>query len=196
MTLAARPGVPAPPPKEAELDEVTVRRARRGDAAAWRALVERYQRPVFALLGRMLGAGRRALVEDLAQETFLHVLRALDGFTARGPAKLSTWILTIAARRAIDELRRKPAEVPAPEPVERPDAAFDRARLAAAIQRAIADLAPEYRAAFLLREYHGLDYAEIAEALRIDLGTVKSRLSRARAALRAALSETPEVNDG
>jgi len=189
VTVAARPATPARTP--AELDDVTLRRACRGDAMAWRALVERYQRPVVALLSRMLGPGRRAQVEDLAQETFLHVVRGLDGFAPRGPAKLSTWILTIAARRAIDELRRR---APAPalvEPAggERGDDALHRAELAAAIRRAIADLSPEYRAAFLLREYHGLDYAEIATALAIDLGTVKSRLSRARAALRAALAE-------
>src|SRR5260221_14313014 len=69
-----------------ELDELTLARAQRGDEAAARALVERYQRRVFALLSRMLG-GQRALVEDLAQETFLRVFRALPGFTAAGPAR-------------------------------------------------------------------------------------------------------------
>lgn len=175
-----------------ELDEVTLRRAQRGDGAAFRALVQCYQDRVFALLSRMLGADRRAAVEDLAQDTFLDVFRALGRFSSLGPARLSTWILTIASRRAIDELRRRP---PAIEPLEdHPVAAGadDRARrrrLAAAIQQAIAELSPEYRAAFLLREYHGLEYADIARALDIDPGTVKSRLSRARAALRAALAE-------
>ena len=191
MTVPARR---TDPPDRAELDDVTLARARRGDPVAWRALVERYQRPVFALLSRMLGPGRRGQVEDLAQETFLHVVRALDGFAPGGPAKLSTWILTIAARRAIDELRRRPLAPTADADRHlgagpRGDDALDRARLAAAIQRAVADLSPEFRAAFLLREYHGLEYGDIAVALAIDLGTVKSRLSRARAALRAALAE-------
>lgn len=179
----------------AELDELTLRRAQRGEPAACRALVERYQRPVFALLHRMLGQEDR--VEDLAQETFLQVFRALSGFAPLGPARLSTWILTIASRRAIDELRRgtRATEVPlenAADPVA-PSAADDSARqaaLAAQVAAAVAAMAPEFRAAFLLRVYHGLEYGEIARALDIDLGTVKSRLARARAELRRALGES------
>jgi RNA polymerase sigma-70 factor (ECF subfamily) len=179
----------------AELDELTLRRAQRGDPAACRALVERYQRPVFALLHRMLGPGRRHRVEDLAQDTFLGVFRSLSGFAPLGPARLSTWILTIASRRAVDELRRTPSER---EPValsegiadsSRADDAAERARLAARVARALEELAPEYRAAFVLREFHDLEYAEISRALEIDSGTVKSRLSRARAALRRALAD-------
>ena len=190
MTVAARRT--ASTADRDELDELTLRRAQRGEAAAWRALVERYQRPVFALISRMLGPGRRGQVEDLAQETFLQVVRSLERFSHDGPAKLSTWILTIAARRAIDHMRRVQLPIADADRLaggEGGAAALDRARLGAAIQRAVADLSPEYRAAFLLREYHGLDYGEIATALRIDVGTVKSRLSRARAALRAALAE-------
>lgn len=178
----------------AELDELTLRRAQRGEPAACRALVERYQRPVFALLHRMMGAARRDRVEDLAQETFLSVFRSLGQFAPLGPARLSSWILTIASRRAIDELRRA-REAPAAlegEELVSPARADDRARrrdLGQRVERAIGDLAPEHRAAFLLREMHGLEYAEIARALSIDLGTVKSRLSRARAALRAALAD-------
>lgn len=187
--------MPSTPP--AELDELTLARAQRGDARARRDLVERYQRPVFALLSRMLhGRAPPAGVEDLAQETFLRVFRALPGFDRTGPARLSTWILTIASRLAIDALRRRnlPTEPldPAAEPAatgDATDAGAERERLAALLRRAIDDLPPEYRAAFLLREYHELEYAEIADNLQVDLGTVKSRLSRARAALRRALEE-------
>ena len=199
MTLAqARHTAPAGPERAPELDEVTLRRAQRGDPDACRALIERYQAPVFALLHRMLGPGRAARVEDLAQETFLAVFKALARFSLPGEARLSTWILTIASRRAIDELRRR---APEPAPLEdaagmpgsaRADDGLRRRQVAAAIQRAIADLPPEQRAAFLLREYHQLDYAEIARAVGVDIGTIKSRLSRARAALRAALTEVHE----
>jgi len=169
-----------------ELDEITLRRALRGEVDATRALVERYQVRVFALVSRMLGGRDRATVEDVAQDTFLAVFRQLAGFVPGGRARLSTWILTIAARRAIDELRKR-----RPAPVAEPIVATDRRdrELARAIETAIGDLSPELRAAFLLREYHGLDYAEIAGALDIDLGTVKSRLSRARAGLRERLAE-------
>lgn len=184
-----------PPTSPAELDELTIARAQRGDERARRALVERYQRPVFAIISRMLHGRPGAPVEDLAQETFLKVFRALPGFDRSGPARLSTWILTIATRLAIDELRRKrPAAEPL-DPAAEPasgataDADAERRRLAALLQKAIEDLPPEYRAAFMLREYHELEYAEISESLKIDLGTVKSRLSRARAALRRALEE-------
>ncbi len=183
----------------AELDELTLRRAQRGEPAACRALVERYQRPVFALLHRMMGR-RRDRVEDLAQETFLSVFRSLGQFAPLGPARLSSWILTIASRRAIDELRRggEPPGALDSELLVSPARADDRARrrdLGRRVERAIGELAPEYRAAFLLREMHGLEYAEIARALSIDLGTVKSRLARARAALRAALADLEEDGD-
>lgn len=193
MTVAIAPLPPSAPPADAELDEVTLRRAQRGDPDASRALVERYQGAVFALLGRTLGAVRRGAVEDLAQDTFLAVFAGLPRFRLDGSARLSTWILTIAARRAIDELRRRP-----PLPIaageiaparDRTDEPAERRQLAAAIDQALAGLAPPYRAAFVLRELHGLDYAEVALALGIDLGTVRSRLARARAALRAALAE-------
>ena len=174
---------------------MTLRRAQRGDDDACRALVEMYQRPVFALLSRMLGSRRSAECEDLAQETFLQVFQSLARFSSLGPARLSTWILTIASRRAIDHMRRRRLsfEVLDPEmelaaPAAADDALRQRA-VATALQRAIADLPPEYRAAFLLREYHGMEYGEISHSLGIEIGTVKSRLSRARAAVRAALQE-------
>src|SRR5687768_11343124 len=83
-----------------ELDDAVLRRAQRGDEAAFRALVEQYQRPVHALVWRMLaGSGVRHRVEDLTQETFLRVYRALPRFDPGGAARLSSWILTIAARQ-------------------------------------------------------------------------------------------------
>ena len=179
-----------------ELDDVTLARARRGDADASRAFVRRYERAVFALLSRMLGlAGQKALVEDLAQETFLRAFRALPTFRKEGPARLSTWLLTIATRLALDALR---ASRPPLEPLElardvtghsRADERAERRDAAMAITRAVEALPPEYRAAFLLREVHGLAYEDVARALDIEVGTVKSRLARARAALREALEE-------
>lgn len=178
-----------------ELDELTIVRAQRGNIRAKRALVERYQRPVLALVSRMLrGSSDSGIVEDVAQETFLRVFRALPNFDRGGPARLSTWILTIASHRTIDELRRRRLEtrpldagISEVDPVSRADLSAERKMLASVIDRAVQQLAPEYRAAFILREYHGLEYAEIALALEIDLGTVKSRLSRARQRLRDAL---------
>ena len=190
LTEAARP-------ERVELDELTLRRAKRGDRAAFGALVRFYQRPIFALLSRMLlSSDRRDLVEDLAQETFVRALRAIDTFGDDGRNRLSSWLLTIAARVALDALKRRalptqPLEeladiVPGPR---RADDELERRTLREAIGAAVEGLPVGYRAAFLLREVHGLDYEAIAEALDVDVGTVKSRLSRARAALRTALSE-------
>ena len=183
-------------PDDGEIDAATLRLAAAGDRGAARTLVETYQRRVFALASRMLAGRGRATIEDAAQDTFLEVFRRLAGFRLDGSAKLSTWILTIAARRAIDELRRRrPALVADLEPAgdSRGDDRAIRKELVSAIERALRDLSPELRAAFLLREYHGLDYTEIATALAIDLGTVKSRLSRARAALRERLAEVHDA---
>jgi RNA polymerase sigma-70 factor, ECF subfamily len=168
------------------LDELTLRRAQRGDERAWRDLIEHYQRPVHALVWRLLAGRSRHRAEDLAQETFVRVLRALPKFDPGGPATLSTWILTIATRLVLNEIRR-----PEPAPLEREpldearaDHASERARLGAAIASGVAKLPEAQRAVLVLREYHDLEYAEIADVLELDVGTVKSRLSRAREALR------------
>jgi RNA polymerase sigma-70 factor (ECF subfamily) len=175
---------------------MTLARAKRGDSRARRDLVERYQVPVFALLSRMLRTRDRAAVEDLAQETFLRVFVALPRFEPKGPARLSTWVLKIASNLAIDELRKRRPETVAVDasavqiPAEaRADAQAERRLLAAVLERAVDELPPEFRAAFVLREVHQLEYAEIASTLELDLGTVKSRLSRARKRLRVLLKE-------
>jgi RNA polymerase sigma-70 factor, ECF subfamily len=178
-----------------ELDQVTLARAQRGDRAAFRALVEAYQRPVHALIGRMMGRSRGGEIEDLAQETFLRVYHALPEFESRGPGRLSKWVLTIAARLAIDDLRRDRARA---APIDRSDqlpgsdqtdAALHRQALGQAIATAVGALSYDQRTVFLLREYHDFEYQEIANVLDVDLGTVKSRLSRARAALQVSLQE-------
>lgn len=184
------------PSDDGEIDDRTLRLAAAGDRDASRMLVETYQRRVFALASRMLAGRGRATIEDVAQDTFLQVFRRIASFAPGGPAKLSTWILMIAARRAIDELRKQRpvlfAEVERTSDARGDDRAI-RKELVAAIEGALRELSPELRAAFLLREYHGLDYTEIARSLAIDLGTVKSRLSRARAALRERLAEVHDA---
>jgi RNA polymerase sigma-70 factor, ECF subfamily len=159
-----------------ELDELSLARAQRGDRAAQAALVERYQRPVFAMLSRMVGR-ERAVVEDLAQETFLRALRALPRFSTRGPARKHPRLDDAGAAGALPAI---PAW---------PDQDAHRRAIAVALTEAVESLGAPFRAAFLLREVHGLSYDEIAHVLEVDSGTVKSRLSRARAALQEALAE-------
>ncbi len=182
-----------------ELDDLTLKRARRGHEEACRALFRCYQRRVFSYLWRMLGR-HAALqdVEDLTQETFLRVFRALPTFRAGGPAKLSTWILTIGHRLALNELRNAKSRTPLPGlsgSARAPASAEDRAQqaeLGRRIQDALDKLSDEHRAVFLLREYHGLPTEEVSRILDIPAGTIKSRLSRARTALRKELESEDE----
>jgi RNA polymerase sigma-70 factor, ECF subfamily len=179
-----------------EIDALTLARAARREEAACRALFRHYKGLVFSFLWRMLGyRASHPLAEDLTQETFLRVFRGLAGFSPEGPARLSTWILTIAARLALNELRRhEPPAAPFEEALgvasgARADEGAHRRAVGALLRRELERLEPQYRAVFLLREYHDLSYEEISRALEIELGTVKSRLARAREALRAALEE-------
>ncbi len=177
-----------------ELDELTVARAKRGNASAWRALVQCYEGRVFALVSRMLAGVRPpTLVQDLAQETFIRVLRALPEFQLDGSARLSTWILCVASRLAVDELRRAPQhpslDVERITAEGRTDHDLERKELGQALVAALSALQPSYRAVFVLREYHGLEYSEIARALDLQPANVATRLHRARVALRKALTE-------
>jgi RNA polymerase sigma-70 factor (ECF subfamily) len=185
-------------PTADRLDDLTLGRARRGDRAAFRVVLEHHHRAVHALVWRMteraVGSGR---VEELVQDVFVRAHGAIARFDPAGPASLSTWLLTIATRVALNELRRPPsgaldAERVSGDGAERPDVALVQRRRRDAVRAALAGLDPRFRAVLILREYHDLSHRDIAAALEIDVGTVKSRLSRGRAAVRAALGEQHE----
>jgi RNA polymerase sigma-70 factor (ECF subfamily) len=183
--------MPGPTAQRSELDEVTLAGARRGEPAACRRFVGHYQARVFAVLSRVLGPhGRQARVEELAQDTFLRALRALPRFTAGGPAKVSSWLLTIATRRALTELQRQRPDVVDLHgvPVRAVDGDPERVHARQALERAIAELTPEQRAVFVLRDAHGLTEAEVAQALGLPVAAIKSRLHRARLRLRKLLT--------
>jgi RNA polymerase sigma-70 factor (ECF subfamily) len=187
-------GTPAP------LDAGVLARCRAQDPMAFRAFVVRYERMVFALLSRMLGPrGAAAEVEDLAQEAFVRAYRAFPSFDPGGPAKVSTWLLTIAMRLALDARKKKRVEHDASDPGEAeraaasaraqgtPEAAVERRELGRAIAEAAMTLPDDQRAALVLAEMHGLSIAEIAEALDVPENTAKTRLFRAREKMREAL---------
>lgn len=177
-----------------EPDLAVVDRARRGDHTAFRVIVVAYQDKVHDLLARMLaGIVSLAEVEELAQETFLRAYRGLPRFEPEGPGRLTRWMLTVTTRLAIDVLRRRrlwtePLDDASPASVTADDPAT-RAYLASALARAVAALPPPHRVAVVLRDFYDFDYDEIARALGIKQGTVKSRLARARTALRGMLAE-------
>lgn len=151
-----------------------------------------YQHRVFGVALRMLG--NRAEAEEIAQETFLRAHRALPEF--RGGACLHTWLYAIASRLCLNRLAsadrrllRGDDEALATAPSGEPSAAavLERAELDAAVREAIAALPDERRIVVVLRDVEGLSYDEIAEALGLEPGTVRSRLHRARLDLKAKL---------
>ena len=181
-------------------DQEVVALARAGRESGYRELLRRYERPIFSLIYRMVRD--RAAAEDLAQETFIKVLNALDSY--RPEFKFSSWIFKIANNAAIDHLRRREVdtlsldgapdartadeiEATALQATDRgpgPLADLEARELGTAIEQAIGKLRPEYRACILLRHVEGRAYEEIAEALDLPLGTVKTYIHRARLELR------------
>jgi RNA polymerase sigma-70 factor (ECF subfamily) len=167
-------------------------RCRQGDPGAFRAFVAYYERLVFMVISRL--AGRGPHVEDLSQETFLRAARALRSFDPQGPAKPSSWLLTIATRLTLDARRRRRVPLEPFTDTEEfaapgtPETERSHRELGRAIERAAAALPDDQRAVFVLAELHGLTMSEIAGTLETPEATVKTRLFRARERLRAALA--------
>jgi len=183
--------------READPDSALVDRWQAGDLDAFAQLVERHQPRVFRLLMRMLG--NREDAEDVAQEAFLSLHR--HGHRFRYEARFSTFIYRVAANAALNRRRtlgRKNARVrelalrqatgnDLPTAPRDPESAASGAETQATIQAALLELPPDLRAAVVLYDIEGLSYREIATALQIPEGTVKSRIHRARGALRESL---------
>ena len=176
------------------------------DESAFNELVVTYQRRVFALVFRMLG--RREEAEDLAQEVFVQVFKAIDQF--RGDSKLSTWIYRIAvnlcknrakylSRRhandqddvdaMADRLPFSAAKGVSVGGISRPDELVEGMQLEVVVKRAIAQIEPDFREVLILRDVEDMSYEEIAEVTGLADGTVKSRIHRARAQLRALVEK-------
>ena len=171
-----------------------------GDRHAFDTIVQRYEHRVWAVCLRMCDGPDDA--RDAAQDTFVTALRAIASF--RGDAQLSTWLHRIAVNASLDVRRKqarqkaKPFE-PIPEIVSDepgPDDLTIRADRAAAVHAALAQLSPEHRAVIVLHDLQGLQYPEVADVLDVPVGTVKSRLHRARADLARLLGHLkPEGTD-
>lgn len=184
-------------PGDAEL----VIRCQRGDLTAFNLIVERYQSRVFNVAARILG--NRASAEDVAQETFVSAYRAIGRF--RG-GSLPAWLMRIATNASRDFLRasrRRPAESldefllePGFQPSSgdpTPEQQVLAGELGAAIQEAILSLPEDQRAVLVLVDVQGFSYEETATATGVSNGTVKSRLSRARARMRDQLVQKREL---
>ena len=181
----------------APADHELVTRARDGDADAFEQLVREQTPPLYRLLVRMLGDTTAA--EDVTQECFVRAWRALPGF--RGEAKFSTWLYRIAVNEGNRFLARESKREVLPYDdvlLEVPDLGRSTAELAEAgelrnqLERFIAELPANYRAAVVLRDVEGFSNEEAAELLELDLRNFKSRLHRGRMALRRRLEELAE----
>jgi RNA polymerase sigma-70 factor, ECF subfamily len=186
-------------------DESTlIQRARRGNLEAFNALVLQYQDSVFNVAYRIMGEPQSAA--DAAQEAFIVAFRRLDTF--RG-GSFKSWILRIATNQCYDELRRlkrRPAtsvedmgdpdsdETPdLPDDSETPEQIVQQRELQRAIVQCVQALGADQRAVLVLSDIEGLNYQEIADSVGTTLGTVKSRLSRARASVRDCLQAVQEL---
>ncbi|NQD37351.1 RNA polymerase sigma factor RpoE [Permianibacter sp. IMCC34836] len=178
-----------------ETDAELVARVQRGDKRAFDLLVRKYQQRIMALISRYIR--NRSEIADVAQEAFIKAYRALPNF--RGDSQFYTWLYRIAINSAKNYLaaqsrRPQTANVDGLEPEQLADlagqtdnASPERLLLTAELKRvideAIADLPEELRTALLLREFDGLSYEEIAEVMECPIGTVRSRIFRARDAV-------------
>ena len=189
-----------------ESDESLMERYQAGDPVAFEALLRRYRAPIFGLLHRCVG--ERARAEDLLQETWLRVVAAAPRWEPR--ARVRTWLYAIARNLAVDEARRgghrpRPTADPegnAPDGPDTlpsddlpPDRGADSALLRPKLEAALAALPAEQREVFVLREYAGVPFQEIAQITGAPEATVKSRMRYALEGLRRKLAElgvTPE----
>lgn len=172
-----------------------IARGRDGDADSFNQLVEAYQGHVYNLSLRMLGTSESA--QDATQEAFISAWRGLGGF--RG-GSFRSWLLSIAANACRDELRRRKRRPTtslddlAVEPASPSEDFTRRLELGEVIGRGLSRLAPDQRLAVILSDVQGLNYEEMAQAMGCSLGTVKSRLSRARGNLKDYLMEHGELS--
>ncbi len=196
-------------PRVGDLDDKQlVARALDGDEAAYRELLERFRRPVFSLIYRMIGDREQA--EDLAQESFVKAFNNLDSYNPS--YRFSSWLFKIANNHAIDHLRRarlstvsihgsphaassereEETRIVLEAQDESPEQEIMALELGGEIEEAISRLRPEYRTAVILRHLESRPYEEIAEIMDVPIGTVKTFLHRARAELRHALRHLRE----
>ncbi|WP_312589790.1 RNA polymerase sigma factor RpoE [Comamonas terrigena] len=202
----------APPSAPSDTDLQLVERTVAGDQRAYELLVLKYQRRIERLIARMVRD--TDLVQDIAQETFLRAYRALHQF--RGEAQFYTWLYRIAvntAKKALLDMKRNPVVTesalqtsddedetsrPGNEPIneETPETVLAAQEIAAAVNAAMDALPEDLRQAVTLREIEGLSYEEIATVMGCPIGTVRSRIFRAREAISARVKPLLERQSG
>ena len=198
--------------EQGDADALLVERAKRGEVSAFEMLVVKYQRRIERLVGRMVRD--TDLVQDIAQETFIRAYRALPQF--RGESAFYTWLYRIAvntAKKALVEKKRDPLvfegamvsteDGEEPSRVENeltdgetPETVMASRQVAATVNAAIDALSEDLRQAIVLREIEGLSYEEIADVMNCPIGTVRSRIFRAREAIAVKLRPLLGTREG
>jgi RNA polymerase sigma-70 factor (ECF subfamily) len=175
-----------------ESDEMLVERLRRGDGAAFRQLVLKYQRPLYNAAYRVLG--REEDARDITQVVFLRIAERLEGYDAR--YKFFSWVYRIALNESLNLLRRSGREEPLGDDADEtvgegadPESQAARAQVSREVQRALMQMKFTDRAVLTLRHFSECSYDEIAEILELKVETVKSRLFEARGRLRLLLKD-------
>lgn len=182
-----------------EIASETIVQCQKGNAAAFSEIVNRYERPLFAFIFRMGFTPPAREPEDVVQEIFLKVYQSIQGFRSKQRASFSTWLFAIARNHCVSLMRRKQLEDKIIDIDHRksarmtdqgslnPRQAVSRKEEARHVAQAIERLSEKMRTALVLRYYHDMPCAEIAQILQCDEGTVRSRLARARQYLRDQL---------
>lgn len=180
-----------------------IQRAAAGDASAFNELLGAHEKQMYVVCYRMCGNYNDA--QDCLQEAMLRVFRALPGFKSQ--SSFSTWLYRITMNACLDELRRRKTRRNASldglleegwspkSESEAPDDQVVRSERAKALHAAIAELPEEMRSAIVLRDIRGFSYEEIADMLNMNIGTIKSRISRGREKLREKIMTNAELFD-
>ena len=179
---------------EAISDAECVRKLQRGETDAFETLIRRHQKTIFNLVYRMLGDYDEAA--EISQEVFLSAYRAIGNF--RGDANFSTWLYRIALnhattrRKSLNTRQQRSVPIentePASDPHPGPAESMEKKEIRQRVQQALNRLDPDDAAVILLRDLQDVPYEEVARVLEIPIGTVKSRLHRARLALKSELA--------
>lgn len=189
-------------------EEALVQRARQGDPDAFEQLMRDNQNRIYTLALRMAGNPEDAM--DLSQEAMIRAWKGLKDF--RGGSSFSTWVYRLTSNVCLDFLRREKRrqgveggpslddeEAPLPQPADHsgdPHALLEQKELRHTVEQSLQELPPHHRQVLVMRELSGMSYQEIGQALELDPGTVKSRIARARQALKKNLLQKGNLFPG
>lgn len=185
----------------ASSEKTLIKNSQNGDVKAFEELIAAYQKQIYNIAFRLIGNYHDA--SDMAQETIIKIFRSIGGY--RGEAAFSTWIYRITVNTCRDELNRRQRKketsydsddgevfVEIPDYSSIPENIMEKERIRQYLEELILSLSPEYRIVMVLREQNGFSYQEISDYLNLSIGTVKSRINRARRSLQRKILQDAE----